>query len=201
MPLETERKYLDVDMERLRLALEECGAVCHGIHWEENMVFETTPPSLLPSRRLLRLRTQAWPDGRRRHVLTLKLPAAGSVTFKVREERETVVQDAAVMRGILEGLGYAVRARYEKIREPWAFDGVEIAMDVLPFCRVVELEGPQDAIVRVASLLGLDKSPFSVKSYHELHQEWRRAKGLAPEESFVFDEREREAWFRRLKMT
>ncbi|MCR5563733.1 MAG: class IV adenylate cyclase [Desulfovibrio sp.] len=201
MPLEIERKYLGVDMERLRRILEESGAVCHGIHWEENTVFETAPPSLLPSRRLLRLRTQAWPDGRRRHVLTLKLPSAENETFKVREEMETVVEDAAVMRGILERLGYAVRARYEKIREPWAFDGVEIDMDVLPFCSVVELEGLQDAIDRVAALTGLDKSPVSVKTYHELHQEWRRTKGLAPEASFVFGERERDAWFRRLALS
>ncbi len=110
MPLEVERKYLNVDFATLRRALHDLGARNLGAHFESNWVFDTPDAQLFASGRLLRLRLQEWPDVTR-HVLTLKLPAPQNGQFKVREERELEVADGAVMRAVLKGLGYAVGAR------------------------------------------------------------------------------------------
>ena len=155
MPLEVERKYLHVDFAALRRTLYDLGARTSGAHFESNWVFDTPDIQLFESRRLLRLRSQEWPDAVR-HVLTLKLPASQSGHFKVREERELEVADGAAMRAVLEGLGYAVGACYEKIREPWRLEDVEVELDVLPFAEVVELEGEAAHIERAATRLGLD---------------------------------------------
>lgn len=190
MPLEVERKYLNVDFAALRLALGGLGARNLGAHFESNWVFDTTDARLFASGRLLRLRLQEWP-GAMRHVLTLKLPAAQNERFKTREEHELEVADNAVMRAVLEGLGYTVGARYEKVREPWLVEGVEVALDTLPFAAVVELEGEAGRIERLAARLGLDRAETSAKSYHQLHQEWRRLHKLPPDISFVFDAEQR----------
>lgn len=97
MPLEVERKYLHVDFAALRRTLYDLGARTSGAHFESNWVFDTPDIQLFESRRLLRLRSQEWPDAVR-HVLTLKLPASQSGHFKVREERELEVADGAAMR-------------------------------------------------------------------------------------------------------
>lgn len=197
MPLEVERKYLHVDFEALRRALTEAGAHDLGAHFESNWIFDTPELQLYESRRLLRLRSQEWAN-RTRHLLTLKLPAPHSGQFKVREERELEVADGAAMRFVLEGLGYRVSARYEKIREPWRLEDVEVELDVLPFGQVVEMEGLAEHIARVQQRLGLDNAEISTKSYHQLHQDWRRQEGLDPELSFVFSPERKSLWRRKL---
>lgn len=223
MALEVERKYLDVDFALLRRRLEAAGARDCGTHFESNIVFDTPDGRLFASGRLLRLRSQEWP-ARVRHVLTLKLPASESDArdaeagcFKAREERELEVPDAEAMSGVLQGLGYAPVARYEKLRSLWQLTlragpaaqggrtpgvgetmaasgspSVEVALDELPFCRAVEVEGEAGAIDAAAAALGLDKTGISTKSYHALHQEWRRQRGLAAELSFTFAGAERD---------
>ena len=128
MALEVERKFLDVKLDTLRRRLVAEGARSLGMHFESNTVFEAQDGSLMASGRLLRLRSQEWAT-RFRHVLTLKLPVevpAGAGQYKVRDEREVEVADASAMQLILEGLGYSAVARYEKVREPWRLDGVEV---------------------------------------------------------------------------
>lgn len=200
MGLEIERKYLRVNLQTLRQALEENGARCFGAHFESNWVFDTAAGSLAAEGRLLRLRSQEWRD-KTRHLLTLKLPAASDKNFKVRDERETEVADGAVLRGILEGLGYVVAARYEKVREPWLVDLVEVELDVLPFAEVVELEGRAEDIATLQRRLGLDNAEISTKSYHELHQEWLRENKKPARLSFVFDTEQRNRWRALLGLT
>ena len=193
MALEIERKYLGVDFAELSRALADAGAEDLGAHFESNAVYDTSDLNLWASRRLLRVRRQEWP-GRTRYVLTLKLPVdAPEGAVKAREERELGVESAHAMGEVLEGLGYLVVARYEKVRTVWRVAGlapmgreVLVQLDVLPFCHVVELEGEPEAIDAAAARLGLDKHEISTKSYHALHQEWRSAQGLPPERSFMF---------------
>ena len=187
MALEIERKYLEVDFDSLRRRLRQCGAQGGDVHLERNRIYDLPDGSLRAGHHLLRLRSQEWPD-HAQNVLTLKLPpvSAPDAAFKVREERETPVTDAAQMHSILEGLGYVVRACYEKIRETWTLEHTSIDMDIVPFARVVELEGPEEEILRLEALLGLDDVPVSTQSYHYLHQEWRQRNNLPPDLSFVF---------------
>lgn len=193
MGLEIERKYLHVDLQTLRQTLVDNGAHCLGAHFESNWVFDTAQGALVTGGKLLRLRSQEWRD-KTCHLLTLKLPAAEGGGFKVREERETEVADGAALRGILEGLGYTVAARYEKVREPWRLDTLEVELDALPFAEVVELEGRAQDIERAEKRLNLDNVEISIKSYHELHQEWLRQNNKPKQLSFVFDEARRAHW-------
>lgn len=197
MPLEIERKYLHVDLQALRQTLTDSGAHCLGAHFESNWVFDAPGRALLESGRLLRLRSQEWPD-HTRHVLTLKRPAPASDSYKVREELETAVEDGATLRAVLAGLGYTVTARYEKVREPWRLEDVEVELDALSFMDVVELEGLAAHIDSVQRRLGLDNAVISTKSYHELHQEWLRQNHKPPQFSFVFDAAQRAAWRQKL---
>lgn len=190
MSLEIERKYLGADFGILRSLLREAGGEALGVHFESNLIFDRPEGGFADAGFLLRLRTQEWP-GRSRHVLTLKMPSQADGPFKVREERECGILEAASLRGILEGMGYTKRARYEKIREEWRLTGATVTLDRVPFARIVEIEGEPAAIEAAERCLHLDKCQISTKSYHTLHQEWRHANGLPPLLSFVFAEPER----------
>lgn len=190
--LEIERKYLHADTQALQHALRENNAVCLGRHFESNWVFDTSG-ELFAKRHLLRLRRQEWRD-RTQHVLTFKMPASNATAFKKREERETALADGKAMHAILLGLGYTVTAQYEKIREPWRLGSLEVDIDILPFGEIVELEGPEEAIVAAEGILGLAHCATTTKTYHELHQDWLRLQGKPASLSITFAAQERQEW-------
>lgn len=197
MSLEIERKYLNVSFDDLRMRLVQCGAQGGCAHFESNLVFDAVDSVLLAQGKLLRLRTQEWED-RVEHVLTLKMPATGEESFKVREELEIGLDDNRNMQAILQGLGFNIRAQYEKVREVWHYKNVEIVLDTLPFIQAVELEGEKNAICVVERDLRLQLAESTTRSYHALHQEWLEANNLSKELSFVFDGKERALWRKKL---
>ena len=101
MALEIERKYLEVDFDSLRRRLRQCGAQGGDVHLERNRIYDLPDGYLRAGQHLLRLPSQEWPD-HAQNVLTLKLPpvSAPDAAFKVREERETPVTDAAQMHDL-----------------------------------------------------------------------------------------------------
>ncbi|MDE6735468.1 MAG: class IV adenylate cyclase [Desulfovibrio sp.] len=206
MAIETERKYLDVDFDALRETLTAVGAEHKGSHFESNIIFDTVDGRLFASRQLLRVRQQEWRDGTV-SLLTFKKPVATASQgeFKEREEYELSVENDIAMARVLEGLGFQATARYEKVRSEWelALPGGRalVALDELPFARVVEVEASPGILDAVASRLGLDKYEISTKSYHELHQEWRSAQGLQPKRSFVFGPDEWRRFRRRIGLS
>lgn len=197
MPLEVERKYLNVDFASLREQLHLQGASGGVAHFESNSVFDTGNLRLVSSGCLLRLRTQEWMNSSR-HILTFKKPVDGLEHFKTRSEVEMEIADANAMQCILEGMGYGLQARYEKIREEWELGRVKIVLDTLPFDCVVEMEGEPDAITTLEIPLGLDKVEVSTDSYHSLHMAWLKKNNLPAEPSFIFDESARRLWRSRL---
>lgn len=190
MPLETELKVLDVDLDAVRRSLHQAGGERQGRVFEANEVFDDAAGTLRAGGILLRLRREsAAPGG----LLTLKLPAPGPAGLKTREERETRVQDPDALRAVLEGLGYRVLLRYEKVRETWDLAGCHVCLDHLPFGDFVELEGEPAAIAAVRSRLGLAGHPASDRNYHALFREHLEQRGLPAQDSFVFAGPERAA--------
>ncbi len=199
MPLETERKYLDVEFADLRMRLSAHGAVCEGTHFEENFLFDASSHSLAHKGCVFRLRVQECRENTQCR-LTFKSAAEDSADYKIREELETKVGDGAAMYGILRKLGYSVVARYEKIREVWRMGSVEVSLDTVPFAEIVELEGQAGDILAAEQCLHLDKAEISTKSYHELHQAWLVQHNRPQQLSFVFSEQQRSFWRKKLDL-
>ncbi|GFM34133.1 class IV adenylate cyclase [Desulfovibrio subterraneus] len=187
MAFETELKFVDADFAALRKKLAELGAECRGSHVERNLVFDTPERSFKNSDMLLRLRTKIRKNGETA-VLTLKRPPQVPVPadVKVYDERETTVENFDGMRGILEGMGYDAAFRYEKMREEWKLDGVEICLDSMPFGDVAELEGEREAIFTCAARIGLRMEQANTGTYHDLNRNWRAAQGLPHDDNFCF---------------
>lgn len=189
MALEIELKFLDQDLQAVRDRLAELGARPGPRLFEANTVYDDAQGTLRGRRILLRLRRAGGAA-----VLTVKLPPEGATPgdVKVFEELETRVENPEAMDLILSCLGYAPAFQYEKVREEWELCGCHVCLDRLPFGNFVEIEGGREELLACADQLGLDRTRASTRNYHSLHQEHRRARGLPPEDSFVFGPEERE---------
>ena len=179
--LERELKFAGASLDRLRDRLTEMAAERDGLGaFEENWVFDREA-ELETTGRLLRLRKDgqgAW--------LTYKGPLRFEGRVRLRVENEVAVDNADAARALLEGLGYSVVSRYQKIRETWRLGGVIIALDHTPIGDFVELEG--EAAERVARRLGFDPERSERRSYLRLYRDHRQEHPEAPPD-MVFPDR------------
>jgi adenylate cyclase, class 2 len=159
--IEREIKLRVEGADSAREALASVGAARVRLrHFEDNLLFDDAAGTLKASGAALRLRLT--PIG---GVLTFKGPPATEEGAKVREERETVVDDPDAIPAILKQLGYRPVFRYQKYRESWTHRGQEIEVDETPIGTFIEIEGDAEGIEAVARDLGFAPSQFLSDSY------------------------------------
>lgn len=165
MKLEREVKLRFDDAAGARAAVAGIGArVVRARHLEDNLLLDDDAASLKERRAALRLRRA---DGRA--VLTFKgAPVADGSGQKSRPEAEVDVSDADTAQQILQALGFAPAFRYQKYREVWEWEDVEIVVDETPVGVFVEVEGPAEGIDRAARALGRAASDYLTASYPDL---------------------------------
>lgn len=177
--LEVEVKFYLPELQAFRERLLAAGAErVKPRLFERNVRFDSPGERLRFQFQLLRLRR----DDRTR--LTFKGPARNEAESeaKVREELEIEVSDFETTAAILERLGFPAQQIYEKYRETFRLDAVEIVLDEMPFGNFVELEGEEDAIRAAAGRLGLDWEQRILDNYLSLMAR------LKEEHHFDFDD-------------
>jgi adenylate cyclase class 2 len=162
--VESEVKLRVEDAEQARSALRRLGArLEEPRHFEDNLLFDDTARSLFASGRVVRLRRTDHGS-----FLTFKGPRRVVEGINVREEHESAVGDPDAVARVLRGLGLGPAFRYQKYREAWAFQDVEIVVDETPVGVFLEIEGPVAAIHAAALALGRSPSDFIAESYAAL---------------------------------
>ncbi|HWE62639.1 MAG TPA: class IV adenylate cyclase [Chloroflexota bacterium] len=173
--IEREIKIRVADHQALRPLLKAMGATSLGSEEEINRILDTAESTLYKRRELLRVRSTS------RGVLTWKGPAAAqdSTGHKMREELEVPIPGERVdtLLALLAHLGYHEVLRYDKVRETWRWQGVEIVLDSLEFGDFVEIEGEAGAIEQAIHLLHLDGQPLERRSYAELQRLAQQERG------------------------
>ncbi len=173
--MEIEVKFYLRHLEDIRKRL-----IAHGVRLktdrllERNLRFDTPGRELAGKKHVLRLRQDD------RATLTFKRPR-GQV--ETREEFEIEIDDFESGRKILNALGYTVTAVYEKYRETYQIDPIQVMLDELPFGCFVEIEGPSiESIRQMSDQLGLPWERRVQASYLELFDRIRRPLNLVFEE-------------------
>ncbi len=180
--LEIEVKFILDDPDALRSNLLRLGAVSHGKHVETNIRLDDDQGSLSERLAVLRVRRITTPD-RTTDILTVKTPAQSSdPDISARQEIEMPVGSGPDMIAALDVLGYRPYLSYEKRREVYSLDDVEVVLDELPFGWFVELEGAAEAIRPLAGRLGFDLADGIQLSYTECCQIVRQKLGLPTNE-------------------
>jgi adenylate cyclase class 2 len=162
--VESEIKLRMEDAAGARAAIVAIGARLEvARHFEDNLIFDRSEPSLRSQGQLLRLRST--PLGGR---LTFKGARSIEAGIKHREELEVGVSDAAVLHAILEALGLRIVFRYQKYRETYAWNDAEIVIDETPIGVFLEIEGKSASIHAAAAALGKTPADYISESYAAL---------------------------------
>jgi adenylate cyclase, class 2 len=161
---ETEVKLRVADVETARRHVRGLGAfLAQPRHFEDNLVFDDEGGRLAQSGCLLRLRTTSGGNS-----VTFKGPRTVVEGVKRREEIESRVDDPAAFRAILERLGLRVTFRYQKYREVYESEAVEIVVDETPIGVFLEIEGPLEEIHEAARAMGFEPESYIADTYAAL---------------------------------
>jgi adenylate cyclase class 2 len=105
-----------------------------------------------------------------------------------RREIELPISSSNQAVNLLEALGYQIVLVYEKFREVFQLEDVEIMLDEVPFGCFVEVEGPDIASLKHAALrLGLAWEAGIDLSYAEIFESLKEAAGLGIQHMTFFD--------------
>ncbi|HEV2222838.1 MAG TPA: class IV adenylate cyclase, partial [Candidatus Acidoferrales bacterium] len=186
---EVEIKLRVRDLAWLLGRLRELGATCAGSVHEENTLYDTTTRDFERMQAILRIRREraARPPGKARRRGKRTKGAGGLITYKgmvsgkrgasggkykVREEIEYRVKNAARIERLFARLGLRRGFRYEKYRTKYrleSFPELDLDLDETPIGTFLELEGSRRAIDGVARALGYTEKDYIAVSYLELY--------------------------------
>ncbi len=172
--LEREVKLRFDNAQQARDAILAAGATplrCRRL--QEDCLLDTEDETLRRRRCVLRIRIESG-----KSLMTFKGPVQPS-SMKLREEHETVVSDGEVLLRVFEELGLHVWFRYQKYREEYAAEDVNIAIDETPIGTFVEVEGGEQGIMTITEALGRTPADFVLDSYRGLFVKNRNEHGLA----------------------
>lgn len=106
----------------------------------------------------------------KKNILTLKTSAKGKKGFKVREEINILVEDFENMKNILEKIGFFEAFYYEKYREDYIYNGLNISLDKTPIGNYVEIEGDYKNILKFLKKINVKIEETISLSYIQLFQ-------------------------------
>lgn len=180
--LEIEVKFRIGETEPYEERLTKLGAKLIESGLERNIKFRGN--GIEKRKELLRLRTY----GGKCLITHKRKPKKAPKHLKVREETEILVDSCENAMKILEYLGYEKSWIYEKKRQVWVLDGVEVLIDELPLIgNFIEIEGSEEEIISTAKKLGFSMKDASTTNYGEEYKKWRKKRNL-PKEDIVFSD-------------
>src|SRR5688572_393842 len=179
MPIEIEKKYRLTKEQRGAVIsrLEEISDSSAGEEFEENTLYsggvlEARPCAL----RLRRVGEKA--------LLTYKERQPSESPVKRQREEETEVADAGALAAILDAIGFKPAVVYEKRRATWQVGLAEVVVDELPFGLFMEIEGSEEEIARVESLLAIEALTTEEETYPRLTLKHGKRNGAMIEARF-----------------
>jgi adenylate cyclase, class 2 len=178
------------DVRDLVRRLRRIGARNRGRVLEQNTLYDTPASDFRVRGRLVRLRMETSPSGKRRALMTSKAPApperlgAARSRYKERLEREVLVRDPIRADRLLRSLGLRPGFRYEKYRTSFRMQGrlagLHLDLDETPVGVFLELEGWPAAIDRVARRLGFGPHDYIRGTYWDVNGAACRRTGRKP---------------------
>ena len=114
-------------------------------------------------------------------LITYKGPMSIDGGIKSREEVQTGVESFELAIELLDALGFKPVFRYQKFREVWRIQDVEVVLDRTPIGEYFEIEGPMDLIRSISNELGMNMDQAIRQSYADLYRQARRTRNDLPE--------------------
>lgn len=162
--LEIEVKFFVTELAKVRERVVAAGGSLKKERvYERNIRYDNAWNGLMMRGAMLRLRQDA------KAKMTFKgVPPNADVSqsqARVREEIEFEVGDFDSADLLLKRIGFEPRQTYEKYRETFQIEDVEIVLDEMPYGDFVELEGAEEDIRALADKLDLSWDARIITNY------------------------------------
>lgn len=163
MAIETEKKYrLNKEQrEKVLASLKDLNAEFIKDEFEVNLLYGG---GILEKEKAL-LRVRKIDD---KTILTYKKQIKNELGVKQHTEYETEVSDGDEIEKIIKALGFQLGMVYEKRRQTWHLQNVEICLDELPFGLFMEVEGKLSQIGLIEMMLELESFTVENLTYPKL---------------------------------
>lgn len=114
-------------------------------------------------------------------IVTYKGPVAFEGNIKKRDEVQTGIESFEHAIQLFDTLGFKPTFRYQKFREVWRLDDVEVVLDRTPIGDYFEIEGALETIRATAEILDMRIEDGIRASYADLYRQQRRTRADLPE--------------------
>ena len=176
MAQEIEVKFPLRDRQELTRKLDDLGAQrLYPETFEDNIVLDRRG-ELRTKGSLLRVRKFG-----KYSIATYKGPMSIEGGVKSRDEVQTGVESFELAIQLFDSLGFKPVFRYQKFREVWRIQNVEVVLDRTPIGEYFEIEGPIDLIRTVSNDLGMNMDQAIRQTYADLYRLARRTRSDLPE--------------------
>jgi adenylate cyclase class 2 len=170
MALEIEKKYRITRRQQVALIKRLAAADYLGEEFEVNTIY--SHPGIDLENAIVRLR-KIGDSG----LLTYKKRLPRSSGIKHQKEIETRLGDPEAMAQILSTIGFTPVLIYEKFRQTWRLNSVEVVVDRLPFGLFVEIEGSERSIRSAEKKLEMESFRVEHSTYPQLTREHGKRTG------------------------
>jgi adenylate cyclase class 2 len=163
MPIEIEKKYrlTNEQREQVLANLKELDAQFLREDFETNLIYGGG--ILEYQKSVLRIRKTA-----EKSLLTYKRNIINQTGIKHHIEHETEIADAEAMAQIIESLECRLGLIYEKRRQIWNLQNIEVVLDELPFGMYMEIEGKITDIGLAEMLLEIEDYEVEPETYPKI---------------------------------
>lgn len=163
MAVETEKKYrlTKEQFDEVLASLKELNGEFIKEEFEVNELYGGG--ILEDEKALLRIRKIA-----DKTLLTYKRKIQNHFGVKQHTEFETEVSDSKAIENIIKALGFELGMIYEKRRQTWHLQNVEVVLDELPFGLFMEIEGKMSEIGLIEMMLELEDFEVEYNTYPKL---------------------------------
>ena len=114
-------------------------------------------------------------------IATYKGPYTLDHGVKAREEVQTGMESFESSIALFESLGFKPVFRYQKFREIWRVEDIEVVIDRTPIGEYFEVEGTLEHVRQLVGKLKLDMGEAIRHSYADLYRLQRRQRSDLPE--------------------
>jgi len=167
MKIETEIKIKIDDLKKFQVKFNEFGGKKSSWAFERTYGFFTPNRTNIEEGIFPRVKVV---DGLATMGVKVK---TGNGKYFERKEYETKCEEKSGIE-MMKVFGYTEVIIFEKLRQKWVFDNVEVCLDRLPFGNYIEIEGEKKNIEKMVKLLKLEKSQRITVAYLVLFDEWKK---------------------------
>jgi adenylate cyclase class IV len=183
---EIELKFIVKDY---KLNVEKILSICNFINscHELTIMYDDKEKNLFKEDARLRLRRiKDLKTGEETCELSLKKPKTRE-GIKIEEENEVIVSNFEETEIILRKIGFERVSSYERVRDTFKKDGCKITLDSFSFANILEIEGSEIRIKKIAKELGLDLKENITKSCDDIYADFCKEKEEKIEDNILLD--------------